>query len=210
MELIWEGKGKTSEVESEAIKVYENPNGQLWHGDNLDLMRKLPKNSIDLIYLDPPFNTGRDFGSYQDNWQSLETYLNMVDTRLKELHRVLKPTGSLYLHCDPTASHYIKLVLDAVFGLESYKSEIIWKCTSAHANSKTYGNIHQTIFYYIKSQKFIFNTQFAPYTQEYIDTYYRYKDEDGRRFMSDNLTVPSRNDKNIFEWMGKYPSNKRG
>lgn len=242
-----------------------NWKNQLWFGDNLEVLRNrdaFPNNYVDLIYLDPPFNSNATYNmlfkeatgdksqaqieAFEDTWQwitgqtdavykeltrdpdysdlanliesferflgrnALMAYLVMMSIRLKELHRVLKPTGSLYLHCDPTASHYIKLVLDAVFGLESYKSEIIWKCTSAHANSKTYGNIHQTIFYYIKSQKFIFNTQFAPYTQEYIDTYYRYKDEDGRRFMSDNLTVPSRNDKNIFEWMGKYPSNKRG
>ena len=83
----------------------------------------------------------------------------MMAARLIELHRVLKPTGSLYLHCDPTASHYLKLVLDAVFGVEHYRNEIVWKRTSAHNDSKRFGRVHDIILYYAKTDKSVFVVQ---------------------------------------------------
>src|ERR1039458_798708 len=121
-------------------------------------------------------------------------YLMMMSPRLVELKRVLKPTGSLYLHCDPTASHYLKLLLDAIFGGQNFRNEITWKRSHAHSDSKQgrkgFGNVADIILYYSKSEAYLFNTQYLEYSQEYIDKYYRYRDADGRRYWLDNLTGP--------------------
>src|SRR5437763_4385995 len=113
-------------------------------------------------------------------------YLVMMSPRLVELHRVLKPTGSIYLHCDPTASHYLKLLMDSIFGAVNFKNEIVWKRTGAHSDSKQgathFGRIHDLIFFYSK-EKPTFNTQWLPYDKEYIETHYRYVEEGtGRRY----------------------------
>jgi len=202
--------------------------------------------SVDLIYLDPPFNSKATYNllfreldtkeqshsqiaAFEDTWhwgheaqieyseimksQNLDlaeliqalrkflkesdmmAYLVMMANRLLELHRVLKPTGSLYLHCDPTASHYLKLVLDAIFGFENYQAEIIWKRSSAHSDTKqgreVYGHIHDTILFYSKSNTWTWNPLFTTYDKEYTDTMYRYVEEGtGRRYRLDNLTGP--------------------
>jgi len=121
-------------------------------------------------------------------------YLAMMAVRLIELHRVLKPTGSLYLHCDPTASHYLKILLDAVFGPNCYRSEISWKRSSAHSDAKqgrkVYGNIRDIIYFYSKSESWTWNWQFTPYDQKYVEEFYRHIDPmSGRRFRVDNLTA---------------------
>jgi site-specific DNA-methyltransferase (adenine-specific) len=116
-------------------------------------------------------------------------YLVMMTARLVELHRVLKPTGSLYLHCDPTASHYLKIILDAIFGPTNFQNEIIWKRTTAHSDSGKMGNTHDTIFFYTKSDKFTWNRQYQPYDQSYIDSHYRRMSDDGRHYRTDNLTA---------------------
>lgn len=125
---------------------------------------------------------------------SLSAYLVMMAIRLVELHRVLKSTGSLYLHCDPTASHYLKLILDMIFGAENFRSEITWKRSSAHNDAKqgrkAYGNIADIILYYTKGDDFTFNTLYTPYSQEYINNFYKYLDSDGRRYQLDNCTGP--------------------
>ena len=107
-------------------------------------------------------------------------YLVMMANRLLELHRVLKPTGSLYLHCDPTASHYIKIVLNSVFGVENYQNEIIWKRTYAHSSSQKWGDVHDVIFLYAKSNQFTWNRQDQPYEELYLESKYRYEDQRGR------------------------------
>ncbi len=121
-------------------------------------------------------------------------YLTMMAVRLLELHRVLKPNGSIYLHCDTTASHYLKILLDGVFGKSNFRSELTWKRSHAHSDSKQgrkgYGNIADILLYYTKSDDYVFNTIYLPYEQTYIDKYYRYKDPDGRRYWLDNLTGP--------------------
>ena len=203
----------------------------LYYGDNLDVMREhLADESVDLIYLDPPFNSNASYNilfkspagagadasieAFDDTWawgptassalmditqsgnhklhvlmQAMKTaigenammaYLAMMAVRLVELHRVLKPTGSLYLHCDPTASHYLKLVLDAVFGAEHYRSEIIWKRTSSHNSAKRWGPVHDTIFYYVKNESSVWNEVFESYDEKYLDRFYRFEDEKGR------------------------------
>ena len=193
--------------------------------------------SVDLIYLDPPFNSNATYNvlfrersgdesaaqitAFDDTWHwSLESerayqdvitqgpakvgqllaamraflgqndmmaYLTMMAQRMIELHRVLKPTGSIYLHCDPTASHYLKLLLDAVFGATNFRSELIWRRQSAHSDARNYGSVHDTMLFYAKSDEFVWNPSFQPYDPDYVEQYYRYTDDDGRRFMSGDL-----------------------
>ena len=209
----------------------------LYYGDNLDILRRYIKDeSVDLIYLDPPFNSNATYNvlfaqkdgsqssaqiqAFEDTWQwdenavrtyeeevekggpvadalrafhlilggsNMMAYLTMMAPRLMELRRVLKPTGSLYLHCDPTASHYLKVLLDMVFGAENFRNEIIWKRQSAHSDSKGYGSVHDVILFYVKNKGFLWNKNFQPYDSEYLNNYYRYKDENGKRFMSGDL-----------------------
>jgi site-specific DNA-methyltransferase (adenine-specific) len=210
----------------------------LYYGDNLEVLREhIADESVDLIYLDPPFNSNAGYNvlfksasgagadasieAFDDTWtwgdsakealmdiakgtnrplqvmmsamhdalddSPLMAYLAMMAVRLVELHRVLKDTGSLYLHCDPTASHYLKLVLDAVFGAENFRSEIIWKRTSGRSDAKRFGNVHDTIFFYSKSGNYVWNQEYQPYDADYVEQYYRFKDENGRRFMSGDL-----------------------
>lgn len=116
-------------------------------------------------------------------------YLTMMAPRLVQLRRVLKPTGSLYLHCDPTASHYLKVVMDAVFGAQSYRNEIIWKRQSAHSDATRYGSVHDTLLYYSKGDSPAWNKVYQPYDPDYVDRYYRYKEDDGRCFKSGDLSA---------------------
>lgn len=115
-------------------------------------------------------------------------YLSMMAPRLVELRRVLKPTGSLYLHCDPTASHYLKLLLDAVFGPERFLSEIVWKRTSAHSSARRYGPVHDILLFYAKGGTPTWNVQFTPYDAEYIGAFFEMQDPDGRRWKRMDLT----------------------
>ncbi|MBA4375270.1 MAG: site-specific DNA-methyltransferase [Anaerolinea sp.] len=212
----------------------------LYYGDNLKVLREYIKDeSVDLIYLDPPFNSNRSYNvlfkdesgnssdaqitAFDDAWHWGETaertyqdiiqnapmnvaqmigalrefiganqmlaYLVMMAARLVELRRVLKPTGSLYLHCDPTASHYLKILLDMIFGVQNFRNEINWKRQSAHSDAVGYGSVHDTILFYSKSTVFTWNDNYQKYDPDYVDQYYRYKDSDGRRWMSDNLSA---------------------
>jgi len=130
-------------------------------------------------------------------------YLVMMAVRLKELHRVLKPTGSLYLHCDPTASAYLKILLDTIFGSEHFRNELIWKRQSAHSDSKGYGAVHDTIYFYVKSDQFIWNKSFQEYDVGYVEQYYRYVDDAGRRFMSGDLGAAGLQGGGYeYEWKG--------
>jgi site-specific DNA-methyltransferase (adenine-specific) len=118
-------------------------------------------------------------------------YLAMMAARLLELHRVLKPTGSLYLHCDPTASHYLKALLDSVFGFQNYRNEITWKRTFAHGNvSRNYGDVSDIIFFYSKSDQYIWNQQFKKLSAAELKAKYPHQDPDGRRWQSVTLRNP--------------------
>lgn len=114
--------------------------------------------------------------------------MNMA-IRLLAMKRVLKETGSIYLHCDPTASHYLKLVMDHVFGVKNFRNEIVWKRTSAHSDSKRYGANIDIILYFTKGKTWFWETQYTPYDEDYIEKWYRHQDPDGRRWMSDNLSA---------------------
>ena len=232
----------------------------LYFGDNLDVLREHIKDeSVDLVYLDPPFNSARDYNvlfaspkgeqseaqivAFKDSWHwgeqaerefseivrgkntdaiemiqalcqflgknDMMAYLVMMANRLLELHRALKPTGSLYLHCDPTASHYLKIVLDAVFGKENYRTEISWRRSSAHNDARQgrvqYGNIRDVLFFYTKSSNWKWNWLYTPYSKEYVEKNYHHKDEDGRLFRLDNLTAAKGGGDTSYEFHGTRP-----
>ncbi len=235
---------------------------RLYFGDNLEWLgnrKEFPDASVDLVYLDPPFNSNADynvlfretsgevsqaqFHAFTDTWSwadAAETYHQFVDTcpnvavvemmeafhsflknspmmaylammapRLVELHRVLKETGSLYLHCDPTASHFLKLMLDSVFGSKRFVNEIIWKRTSAHNDPGRCGKIHDVILFYAKGDEHTWNVVYTPYTEEYIKQEFR-PDEDGRFVKYENLTAPSHGrDSGRDTWRGTKPPPSR-
>jgi len=236
----------------------------LYYGDNLDILpRYIKDETVDLVYLDPPFNSNQEYNvlfeakdgsaapaqikAFEDTWhwdqaaarvfddavqrggpvadvmlafrQFLGTndmlaYLTMMAPRLVELHRVLKPTGSLYLHCDPTASHYLKLLLDAVFEPRNYRTEIIWKRSSAHSDSKQgredYGHIHDTIFFYTKSGEWTWNDVYTPYSEEYVGRDYGLEEEGtGRRFRRGDLTAARPGGDTEYEWRVKKQAGVR-
>jgi site-specific DNA-methyltransferase (adenine-specific) len=215
--------------------------GTLYYGDNLDILRRYLKDeTVDLVYLDPPFNSAQSYNAFfsekdgsaaasqihafEDTWHwDIETrkaydvvteqpgkvsdvmqafytflggndmmaYLTMMSSRLVELRRVLKSTGSLYLHCDPTASHYLKLLLDAIFGAMNFRSEIIWKRTSAHSNVyRAFGDITDTIFFVSKTDKFLWNQIYHPLGPNELEERFPNVDANGRRFRSENLRNP--------------------
>jgi adenine specific DNA methylase Mod len=225
----------------------------LYYGDNLDVLRRHVKaESVDLVYLDPPFNSDQDYNvlfserdgsraaaqikAFKDTWEwnqaaatayqeiieqgglvaqamqafrlllrdsDMLAYVSMMAPRLVELRRVLKPTGSLYLHCDSTASHYLKLLLDAIFGPESFRNEIIWKRTSGHSDAQRYGRVHDVILFYARSADAVWNPTYQPYDEAYAEQYYRYKDADGRRFMSADLGAAGLTGGGYeYEWKG--------
>ena len=132
----------------------------LYQGDNLTILRNMPDASVDLICTDPPFNTGKDWGAFSDKWEGgLKGYLKFMEARLIECRRVLKDTGSLYLHCDPTASHYLKVMLDTVFGYDNLQNEIIWYYKNGTRCRKRLAKTHDTIFWYSKTDTYIFNLE---------------------------------------------------
>ena len=133
-------------------------------------------------------------------------YLVMMAARLIELERVLKPTGSLYLHCDPTASHYLKILLDAIFGTENYRNHITWKRTSAHSSAKKWGPISDNILFYTKSNNFVWNRVYQPYDQQYIDDYYRHEDKRGRYQVVDLTGAGKRQGDSGRPWRGVDPT----
>ncbi len=228
----------------------EGWNNQLYFGDNLEVLRKhIQVDSIDLIYLDPPFNSNATYNmlfkepsgeqsaaqiaAFDDTWKwgpqaeeafdeaimagppnlsellkalhqvlhrsNMLAYLSMMAVRLVEMHRVLKSTGSLFLHCDPTASHYIKLILDNIFSPKNFRNEIIWERSQPKGHATTrFSRAHDTIFYYSKSEKFHFNPQFAEHDPAYLEKFYRYVEpETGRRYRLGDLTNPNKERPNL-------------
>jgi DNA modification methylase len=232
---------------------------QLYFGDNLGVLRESIKaESIDLIYLDPPFNSnasynvlfsspkgeqsGAQIHAFEDTWHwgeeaerefaeilgqtntqlaevirafrqflgenDMMAYLVMMANRLLELHRVLKPTGSLYLHCDPTASHYLKVVLDGVFGPENFSNEIIWKRSHSHNSAKRYGPIHDTILFYSNSTEPAWYGLNVPLEESYQDSHYN-NVEDGRRYKRQDITGAGiRHGETGLPWRGINPTAK--
>lgn len=229
----------------------------LYYGDNLDILREhVKEDSIDLVYLDPPFNSNRNYNvlfkshsgdeapaqiqAFDDTWtwdqddeilydellgggapkkvadalsamrkllgtNDLLSYIVMMTGRLIELHRVLTPTGSLYLHCDPVASHYLKVMLDTAFGPANFRGEITWLRTTTHNDAKRWSPNADVILYYGKGAVVTWNPVYAPHTDEYLTSKYRYVDESGRRFRLDNMTSPNPRPNLTYEWQGHSP-----
>ncbi len=193
----------------------------LYCEDNLKQLAMMPADCIDLIYLDPPFFSNRfyeviwgdeaEVRSFEDRWSGgIEVYIDWMRERLMEVRRVLKPTGSVYVHCDPTASHYLKVMLDLVFGKQNFRSEIVWKRTYAHSDTKQgrkmHGHIHDVILFYTKSDAWTWNPLYTPYDQSYIDNFYSHIEaETGRRYQLDNLTAAKPGGDTLYEWRGAKP-----
>jgi site-specific DNA-methyltransferase (adenine-specific) len=232
--------------------------GTLYYGDKLDiLLRYIKDETVDLVYLDPPFNSAQNYNAFfhekdgtdaasqihafEDTWHwDIETkkaydavteqpgkvsdvmqafytflggndmmaYLTMMAPRLVELRRVLKSTGSLYLHCDPTASHYLKLLCDAILGKENFRNEIIWKRTTAKSLAfRNLPNNHDILLLYSKGENFLWNRPFIPYDlanlDEKTEKKYCYKDSDGRRYTLGDLNNPNPDRPNLtYEFLG--------
>ena len=241
----------------------------LYFGDNLELLKNhIADNSVDLIYLDPPFNSNRDYNvlfkeqsgsespaqikAFGDTWNwagaasawhdfaticpvpkvyelmqgfrnaigenDVMAYLVMMAPRLYHLHRVLKPTGSLYLHCDPTASHYLKTILDCIFGVKNFKNEVIWQRITSKGNvQRKFGAVHDTILYYAKQRGTeVWNQQYSALREEYTNTFYRHTDIDPitgeeRKYSLGDLTASMQRASKgqIYEWKGVTPPPSR-
>jgi len=232
---------------------------QLHFGDNLAVLRNhkvIKDESVDLVYLDPPFNSsaiysvffkdGSGTGSeaqaeaFRDTWSwgpaaaeafddlerlggnlsvlmhgfrtwlgksGLLAYLAMMAVRLVELRRALKPTGSLYLHCDPTASHYLKLILDCIFDGQNFRSEVIWKRTSSHNSARRWGPIHDVILFYSATDDYTWNRTYVPYDTDYVKRFYRHRDSKGRLYRLSDLTGSgTRNGESGKAWNGFDPT----
>ncbi|MDJ0505357.1 MAG: site-specific DNA-methyltransferase [Aphanizomenon sp.] len=242
---------------------------QLYYGDNLEVLRRYIKDeSVDLCYIDPPFNSKRNYNqiynnigaedkaqaqAFIDTWEwddhairgineilinyhglftqqcialitglsnvlgkgSLLAYLVSMTLRITEIHRVLKPTGSFYLHCDPTASHYLKLILDAVFCSNKgiYQSEIVWKRTTAHGNakqgSKKFEINFDIIFLYSKTNQYTFNTIYRPFQEDQLEQQYNKVDQNGRRYRLVTPTAAKGGGDTSYEFHGVQPPKGR-
>ena len=221
----------------------------IWTEDNLDILRGLNSASVDLIYLDPPFNSNQNFAApvgsvaagaaFKDTWtlsdldvawmgliadekpamyqvlqvaglthgKGMQSYLCMMAIRLLEMRRVLRDTGSIYLHCDPTAGHYLKLLMDSIYGHSNFRNEIVWKRTAGRSDAKRFGRVHDTILFYCKTRDFTWNTQWLPHTEEYVNRAYRHRDERGP-WQPDQLTASGlRTGESGEPWRGIDPSN---
>lgn len=229
----------------------------LYYGDNLQVLREyIATESVDLIYLDPPFNSQATYNvlfrspkgeqsqaqieAFEDTWHwndsaerafdevmtsgntdaaellralraflhenDLMAYLTMMAVRLLELHRVLKPTGSIYLHCDPAASHYLKLLLDAIFGACFFRNEIVWRRTSSSNNPRRWGPVHDAIFYYSKSDEYLWNRVNQSHDETYLSVKYRYEDKRGRYRLSDLTAAGVRSGDSGKPWNGFDPT----
>ena len=234
---------------------------KLYFGDNLDILREhVPDGSVDLIYLDPPFNSNATYNvlfketsgaasaaqieAFDDTWhwdigserayrevvtdgpkkladllQAMRTflgqndmmaYLTMMAQRMVELHRVLKPTGSIYLHCDPTASHYLKLLMDAVFGPTRFRNEVIWKRSHAHSSANRFGPIHDVVLFYSKSSDYLWTHPRREYDPAYVQRYFKFDDGDGRGlYWTGDLTgTGTRNGETGKAWKGFNATDK--
>jgi site-specific DNA-methyltransferase (adenine-specific) len=223
---------------------------KLYFGDNLDVLRVIPAESVDLIYLDPPFNSKADYGviygtrrggpsqaqahAFKDMWtwgpdaqdalnqtaerhleagalldsfqkvfpaSNMLAYLAMMGVRLIEMQRILKTTGSLYLHCDPTASHYLKILLDSIFGPKCFRNEIIWERFGSHNDPKRFGRVTDTILFYTKSETYTFHPVKGEYSQDHLTKRFRYTDKGGRKFWPNTMLAPGGRGP-LYEWNG--------
>jgi DNA modification methylase len=229
---------------------------KLYYGDNLEVLARYIKDeSVDLVYLDPPFNSRQDYNvlfaekdgsqsnsqihAFEDTWEwnndsmrayeliveqggrvadtlvafktflfntDMMAYLAMMAPRLIELRRVLKETGSIYLHCDPTASHYLKILMDAVFGPQFFRNEIVWKRTSPHNDARRkFGDQSDIILFFSKSESSTFHRTHGAYSERYLKSHYTQLEPDGRRYRTDNLRSPHPRPNLTYDYKGYKP-----
>ena len=181
-------------------------------GDNIEQLPKLPNACVDLIYIDPPFNSNRNYEvfwgetkekrAFEDRHESTRAYIDYMRPRCVELSRVLKKTGTLYFHCDDHASHYVKVMLDQIFGENNFLNEVIWKRTGARGDAKGWNQLHDTLFVYGGGGETVWNPQFEEYSDHYIETKYTHDDGDGRLYRLDNMTSPNPRPNMTYEWKG--------
>jgi site-specific DNA-methyltransferase (adenine-specific) len=177
----------------------------IYCGDCLQQLPRLPDACVDLIYIDPPFNSNRNYEvfwgetkekrGFEDRHASTAAYIDFMRPRCVQLARVLKPTGSFYYHCDWHASHYVKVMLAQILGENCFQNEIVWKRSTAHSDakqgSKHFGRLHDVLLLYTGgSEDYTWNDQYLPLADSYVESHYRNVDADGRRYMWDNLTGP--------------------
>ncbi len=191
---------------------------QLILGDNFEVLKKIESETVDLIYLDPPFFSNRNYEviwgdegeirSFQDRWAGgIDHYIAWLKERVEQMHRILKPTGSIFLHCDWHANAYIKTeILDKIFGYNNFKGEIIWQRTNAHNDAKKkLAVLTDTIWYFTKSDNFIYNPQYTGYTDDYIAKVYKFVEKDGRRYQSVDSRSPNPRPNLMYEYKGYQP-----
>jgi len=232
--LNWRGKrpfnstqyfpAQLKEVHGDEVDGWRN---KIYWGDNLQVMSHLLKEfrgKVDFIYIDPPFDSGADYRrkisvkgntassdyvsfedkQYGDIWTNDE-YLQFMYERFVLLRELLATTGAIYVHCDYRRAHYLKVVLDDVFGPENFQNEIVWRRTTARSGSGAYNHIHDTIFFYSKSQTFIWNQQYLPYSKDYLQSNFK-ADETGRLFRESPITAPGlRSGESGSTWKGLNP-----
>ncbi|MGH7878413.1 MAG: DNA-methyltransferase, partial [Candidatus Binataceae bacterium] len=161
-------------------------------------MRKLPDACIDLIYIDPPFNSNRNYEvfwgetkekrAFEDRHASTQAYIEFMRPRCVELARVLRPTDSFYYHCDWHASHYVKVMLDQIIGENNFQNDIAWKRTTAHTDSTTkFGHVTDTLLFYTGGDKHTWNPQYREHKESYIKSHYSRQDNSGRHYRLDNI-----------------------
>ena len=224
-------------------------NRTIWTADNMEILPGIDTASVDLVYLDPPFNSNKDYAApigskaagaaFKDTWtlsdldvaamgrladahprvyavietsghvhgKGMMSYLVMMADRLVELHRILKPTGSIYLHCDPTAGHYLKLLMDSVFGVSQFRNHITWKRTTAHNDAQRFGRVQDHLLFYVKSDASSFNRVPGQYSKKQLARY-KYSDNHGP-YRAENLTAPHFSPTRTIEWRGVHPGPNR-
>jgi DNA modification methylase len=188
----------------------------IYCGDNLEQLQKLPDACVDLIYIDPPFNSNRNYEvfwgetkekrSFEDRHENTRAYIDYMRPRCEQMARVLKKTGSFYYHCDWHASHYVKVMLDGLFGENNFENEIVWKRTNSHNDANRYGIITDRIFFYAGKGK-TFNRVFTDYSEEQLSRY-KYEDERGK-YRAENLTAPHFSETRTVEWRRTHPGKNR-
>ena len=226
-------------------------NRTLWTGDNLDIMRGMNSDTVDLIYLDPPFNSNKNYSApigseaagaaFKDTWtlsdideawhgeiadreptlyaiidaagmshgKGMKSYLIMMAVRLLEMRRLLKSTGSIYLHCDPTASHYLKTLMDAIYGAGNFRNDIVWKRKAGRGETQNaairFGVTSDVLLFHARSSATVLNRQYRPNNPTYIASKFTHVDHRGRRYRLDNLTSPSPRPNLAYEYKGHKP-----
>lgn len=201
----------------------------IYCGDNLDKLRDLPDGSVDLIYIDPPFNSNRNYEvfwgetkekrAFEDRHESTKAYIDFMRPRCVELARVLKKTGSFYYHCDWHASHYVKVMLDQIIGENNFQNEIVWQRSGTHNDAKRWPILCDSLMFYTGSKKFAWNPQFTPQSPEDVEKRYRFTESDGRRFRLGPMDAPegggmsaidpkTKKPRGWYEWKGYQPPEK--